>query len=151
METQKLIYKRAVRNFFCGDKYVQHSGASIDEISDEKTVVSAWVEEKHLNGNGFVQGGMLYMIADFAFAVHANYLHPNTVTQCGQITYLRPAVCKKIIATATETEKVGRNSVAQVTIEDEEGNRLCVCHFNGFTKDVDKAQFIEKYNKGKQE
>lgn len=151
METQELIYQRAIKNFFSGDRYVQLSGISIDEISQERSVVSAWVEEKHLNGNGFVQGGMLYTLADFVFAVHANYLHPNTVTQCGQITYLRPAICKKIIATATETERVGRNSVAQVTIEDEEGNKLCVCHFNGFTKDVDKVEFIEKYNKGKQE
>ena len=150
MQEQELSYQQAVKNFFSGDGFVELSNIQIDEISKEKTVASVCVQQKHLNGNGFVQGGMLYTLADFAFAVHANYLHPSAVTQGGQITYLRPALCKKLFAIATETERVGHNCVAEVLVKDEEGKTLCVCHFNGFIKDVDKVAFIEKYNGKKQ-
>ncbi len=151
MNTEEQVYEQAVRNYFKGDRYVIHSGITIDEITAERTIVSAQINETHLNGNGCVQGGMLYTMADFAFAVHENYLHPGTVTQGGQITYLRPAFCKKIVATATETERAGHNTVAEVILTGEDGKILCICHFNGFVKEMDKLSFIEKYAKDRSE
>ena len=54
-----------------------------------------------------VQGGALYTLADFCFAVAANAGsitatgQPNTVTLSANITYLRPArIGEKLIATA---------------------------------------------------
>ena len=118
----------------------------IVEVNDDHAVVAADVTEKHLNGNGCVQGGMLYTLADFAFAVLGNYLHPSTVTQSGQITYLRPAFTKRITATAVETERVGHCTVSEVVVKNADGETLCVCHFNGFVKDVAKEDWIKKIN-----
>lgn len=145
MQANEKVYEQAVRNFFKGDAFVEDIGIKIAEIHTEKATITADVLPKHLNGNGCVQGGMLYTLADFAFAVHANYLHPATVTQCGHINYLRPAFCKRIIATAKETARTGHNSLSEVVITDENGCVLCVCNFNGFIKDTDKTDFIKKY------
>lgn len=150
MEERENAYQQAVRNFFKKDAFVEDVGIYIDTITAEKTTVFADVLPKHLNGNGCVQGGMLYALADFAFAVHANYLHPATVTQGGHIYYLRPAFCKRIIATAKETARTGHNSLSEVVITDENDKVLCVCNFNGFIKDCDKEEFIQTYSETKE-
>ena len=130
-----------LKKYFAKDGYVKLSGIEIAEITDEKAVVSAKIQPDHLNGNGFVQGGMLYTMADFAFAVLSNHLHPMTVTQCGQITYLRPAKAERLTATATETARAGHNTVSEVVVQDDKGTVVCTCHFNGFVKDVTWEDF----------
>lgn len=139
---QEESYRRAVRSYMENDAFVRDVGIRIMETGEEQSSAYADVLPQHLNGNGCVQGGMLYALADFAFALHANYLHPYTVTQGGSIDYLRPAYCKRIIATAKETARSGRNSVSDVVITDENGTVLCVCRFNGFIKETDREAFL---------
>ena len=141
-----LEFTDGLKKFFKADKYVEMSGIEIVDVNEKCAVVSAKVDERHLNANGCVQGGMLYTIADFAFAVLENYLHPSTVTQNGQITYLRPAFTSRLTATAVETERAGHCTVSQVTVRGEDGEVLCVCNFNGFVKDVPKDEWIRKMN-----
>ncbi len=137
-------FTEALKKFFQKDGFVENAGIKIVSVDESGAVVTADVDEKHLNANGCVQGGMLYTIADFAFAVLGNYLHPSTVTQTGQISYLRPAFTKRLTARAVESERAGHTTVSEVTVTGEQGEILCICHFNGFVKDVDKRVFIEK-------
>lgn len=134
-----------MRTFFQEDKFVALSGIEIEEVSKEKAVVSAVVKPEHLNANDCVQGGMLYTLADFAFAVLCNYLHPVTVTQSGRIDYLRPGFTDKITATAIEKERAGHTTICEVIIKGANGKTLCVCAFNGFIKEVDRDEFMKKY------
>ena len=125
-----------IRQFFEKDRFVALSGIVIESVSEEEAVVSAEINENHLNANGSVQGGMLYTLADFAFAVLGNYKHPATVTQVGSISYIRPALTKKITATARETERAGHTCICEVTIKNDEDKTVCVAHFNGFVKEI---------------
>lgn len=142
MEKEELL-----RKYFKKDRYVELSGIEIAEMGAEKCVVCAKIEEKHLNANGRVQGGMLYTLADFAFAICSNYLHPITVTQGGHIQYVRAAVTTTLTATAKETLRVGHNTLCEVIITDDKGDVVCVCNFNGFVKDVDWETFEDKFIK----
>lgn len=136
-----------VKKFFTNDKFVDLAGIEIDSVSEENAVVSAKIDTRHQNANGFVQGGMLYTLADFAFAVLSNYKHPATVTQCGNISYLRPAQGERITATARELERAGHNTVCEVRIQDDKAQTVAIAHFNGFVKDMDKQQLWEKLSK----
>ncbi|MBR2024004.1 MAG: PaaI family thioesterase, partial [Clostridia bacterium] len=102
-----------MKKFFTKDEYVALSGITIDAVNEDSAVVSVQLENKHCNANGFAQGGLIYTLADFAFAVLSNYNHPVSVTQCGNISYLRPGTGKKLIATAREVERAGHNSVCE--------------------------------------
>ena len=135
------------RRIFQDDGYVKLSGVEIVEITANSVTVRAEIGEQHLNANGSVQGGMLYTVADFAFAVLANYLHPITVTQCGNINYVRPAITKYVVGTAKETVRSGHNTVSEVVLYDDKGEVCCVCHFNGFVKDIDREELKKKYTK----
>ncbi len=140
MTDEELIIKH-----FENDGYVKLSGITLVELSEEKAVASAKIGKEHLNANGSVQGGMLYTLADFAFAVHANFLHPATVTQGGHIQYIRAAITSEITATAKETVRAGHNTISEVIIRDDKDEIVCVCNFNGFVKDIDKEILRKKY------
>ncbi len=124
-----------LKAFFEADGFVKLAGIEIVEATEEKAVVKAKISDEHRNANGSVQGGMLYTVADFAFAVLGNYIHPVTVTQVGQISYVKAAFTDEIIATATEKVRSGHTTVSEVVVCDEEGQVVCVCSFNGFVKE----------------
>jgi len=133
-----------LRERFSKDYYAAFSGVEIVNIG-ALTRVEAEVKELHLNANRVVQGGMLYMIADFAFAVLSNYLHPATVSQSGHITYLRPAACSKLVAEAKEIARNGHNCVGEVVVKNENDQIICVSSFNGFIKE-DAQLFLKTDN-----
>lgn len=127
------------------DAYVKLSGIEIVEITDESATVRAKIQAEHLNANGAVQGGMLYTLADFAFAVHANHLHPMTVTQGGHIHYIRAAITDEVTATAVERVRSGHNTVSEVVVRNGAGETVCICTFNGFVKDVAREELEKKF------
>ena len=124
-----------VKEWFSHDLFVQGIGAQIVELSQEKTVVKTTVLPAHQNANGYAQGGMLYTVADYAFALHANYLHGPAVTQGGRVQYLIPVkVGEELTFTATETAHAGHNTVSEVVVKNSAGEIVCVCNFNGFVR-----------------
>ena len=133
------------RKMFEKDAYVKLSGIEIVEITDESATVRAKIRAEHLNANGAVQGGMLYTLADFAFAVHANHLHPMTVTQGGHIHYIRAAITDEVTATAVERVRSGHNTVSEVVVRNSAGETVCICTFNGFVKDVAREELEKKF------
>ncbi len=133
------------KRIFSHDRFVKLIGAEILELDAEKAMVRAPITENCFNANGSAQGGMLYTLADFAFALHANHIHPMTVTQCGHIDYVRAAKPPYVVATAREKVRAGHNTVSEVILCDEAGEIVCVCTFNGFVKDVDEVTLAEKF------
>ncbi len=144
MEQEKSRHEEITRAFFDDDGYVKLSGMELVYLTEEKAVVRAEIKSCHLNANGYVQGGMLFTMGDFAFAALANYLHPATVTQGGHIAYMRPANTKYVTATAREITRAGHNTVSEVIITDDKDEVLCVCQFNGFVKDVNVCEWTWK-------
>lgn len=140
-----MIDAELTKKIFARDQFVKLIGAEILELNEEKAVVRAPITESCFNANGSAQGGMLYTLADFAFAVHANHMHPMTVTQCGHIDYVRAAKPPYVVAEAREKVRAGHNTVSEVIIRDAVGEMVCVCSFNGFVKDVDGALLAEKF------
>lgn len=127
-----------IRDFFEKDRYVKANGVVIDLANSEYAICSIDVNENHLNAGDCVQGGMVYTLADFAFAVLANTIHPVTVTQSASISYIAPAYnCKKLFAKAREIARVKHNCVVEVTVYDENEKTVAVMTANGFIK----AQF----------
>ena len=140
-----MIDVELTKKIFARDQFVKLIGAEILELSEEKAVVRAPITESCFNANGSAQGGMLYTLADFAFAVHANHIHPMTVTQCGHIDYVRAAKPPYVVAEAREKVRTGHNTVSEVILRDATDEIVCICSFNGFVKDVDEVVLAEKF------
>ena len=91
------------REFFKNDIYAYElTGIEIVEAREGYAKCSLKIEDKHKNAVGQVMGGVLFTMADFAFAIAANFNSPTTVTQTSQIMYLSGAKGDILYA---ETEK----------------------------------------------
>ena len=60
------------REFFKGDRFQQRAGVEIEEVSNSHSVCVIRLTPDHFNADGVVQGGVIYTLADSAFAIAAN-------------------------------------------------------------------------------
>ena len=84
------------------------------------------VSEKHLNTHGTVHGGVIYTLADAAFAVASNADGTPSVAINTSITYMKAVKSGKLIAKAHEFSKNHTLGSYIVEIHDHEGERIAV-------------------------
>ena len=97
------------RAYFKEDHFATGNGMQIDELTDEYVVCSVELSDLHKNANGGIMGGVMFTLADFAFAVFANNLHMPTVAQQVSMNYLNAPKGKRLVAKAV-CRKNGRQS-----------------------------------------
>lgn len=123
----------ALREYFKKDRYIIKNGIEILEINNDYAICKVDITDEHLNAADVVQGGMIYTIADFTFAVLANYLHDKAVSQTATITYIKAAKnCVTIYAKAEEMTCSKHNCIHKVTVYDQNNNILAMMQMNGF-------------------
>ena len=117
-----MSYLEEVREFFGKDIYAAElTGIVIEAAEPGYARCSLKIEEKHKNALGQVMGGVLFTMADYAFAIASNFKQPPTVTQTSQIVYLSAVKGSTLYA---ETEKIrgGRKTCFyKITITDDTG------------------------------
>ena len=123
-----------VRELFKGDRFATENGMVIDEIGDHYAKCSVELTDIHRNAMGAVMGGVYFTLADFAFAVAANWQHMGTVSLSTDIAFIGAAKGSKITAEAV-CIKDGRSTACyHVTVTDELGNIAADVKVVGFKK-----------------
>lgn len=122
-----------VRTFFQGDRYATEcTGIVIDDARDGYAKCRLDICPQHCNALGNPMGGAIFTLADFAFAVAANFESPNTVSLASQISYLGTAKGKVLFAEA-HREKNGRSTCFyRIDVTDELGTQIACVTTNGF-------------------
>lgn len=122
-----------IRAKFAEDKYAtETTGIDITEAGDGHSKVELDLDERHYNAMGNVMGGVLFTMADFAFAVATNSGNENCVTLGSHISFLRSPKGKHLTAVA-ECVKKGRNtSFYQVRVMDECGRTVAQAATDGY-------------------
>jgi len=120
------------RAFFKDDVYAtQVTGIGIDACGPNYAKCSLALEPKHRNAAGQVMGGVLFTLADFAFAVAANNSGPLTVTAVSQITFLS-AARGNVLTAETRLVKDGKRSCYfQIDITDDLGTLVATVSSSG--------------------
>ena len=120
------------REYFYGDKFATGNGVRLDELTDEYSLCSMEISDKHKNAMGGVMGGAMFLIADFAFATLSNNLHKSTVAQQVSVNFLSSPKGSKLIARAT-CKKNGRSSmIINVDVTDDTGRDIVQFVGTGF-------------------
>jgi len=110
-------------------------GVEIEEARQGYARVRMALRPDMLNGHGTVHGGMIFALADTAFAYACNSRNLRTVAAQASIVFLEPArEGDVLIAEAREQALVGRSGVYQVAVRREDG--LAVAEFTGFSRSV---------------
>lgn len=120
------------RAFFKDDVYAtQVTGIVIDACGPNYAKCSLALESKHRNAAGQVMGGVLFTLADFAFAVAVNNSGPLTVTAVSQITFLS-AARGNVLTAETRLIKDGKRSCYfQIDITDDLGTLVATVSSSG--------------------
>jgi acyl-CoA thioesterase len=128
-----------IRNHFKKDRFATGIGVIIVSVTEETVVCSMELNESHKNSVDGVQGGAIFTLADFAFAVHCN-LHwvsggdvGVTVGQSCSISFLKGTRGKRLTATSTCISKGRTMSVFRICVEDDLGVPIAEMLANGFT------------------
>ena len=128
-----------MKAFFENDRFAARAGAQIQSISKDAAVCTLLIEAHHLNAGGRVQGGAIFTLADFAFAVACNYYglseNNNTITvnQSSNILFFKPPAGMRLIATARCVQKGKTLSVYRIEVADELGTQVAEMTGNAYT------------------
>ena len=130
MENEKTLEE--VRKIFEGDRFAMENGAVIEEVGENTATCSLIITDSHRNAMGAVMGGTYFMLADFAFAVAANWKKLGCVSLRSDISFLGTAKGKKLIAKAV-CIKDGRSTVCyRVDVTDDLGNLTATVTATGY-------------------
>jgi len=130
-----MVKEQALKDFFLHDEFARTSGIEFVAIGEGTASTQVRVEPRHLNAGGSVQGGLLFTLADLAFAAATNSHGTLTVTTAANITFVRGVSSGVITAEANELVDHRRLPFCEVKITDEQGRLLAVFTANGYRKE----------------
>ena len=110
------------REHFKNDRYATNTGIRIDDMGEDNATCSLILTDDHKNAYGGVMGGVIFTLADLAFAVCANNIHSLSVAQNVSINYLAAPKGDKLTAKAKCLKSGRTTSVINVMISDETGD-----------------------------
>ena len=105
-------------------------GMVVEVDEPGRTIVSMTVREDMLNGFAITHGGLVFALADTAFAIACNEDERVTVAAGADITFLKSTRAgQTLTATAVRRVVSGRTGLYDVTVSDETGDP--VAEFRG--------------------
>ena len=109
------------------DRFANGIGARLTEIDKGFARAELTVEERHLNGGGVCQGGVMYTLADLAFAAVANSGGILTLGISNTITFLQSAqLGDHLIAECKATFDHHKLPYCDIHISNQDGKLVCV-------------------------
>ncbi|MDR0234317.1 MAG: PaaI family thioesterase, partial [Zoogloeaceae bacterium] len=111
-----------IRAFFAADRFAAASGITLLKADEDEVACAMPITPGHLNAGGGVQGGAIFTLADFTFAIHANLplfcgeAKGITVAQSNTISFLAAPKGDRLIARSACLSR-GRNvSVFRISV-----------------------------------
>ncbi len=113
-------------------------GIRIEEAREGYARLSMTLRADMLNGHGIAHGGMIFALADTAFAYACNSRNAKTVAAQASIVFLGSAhEGETLVAEAEETVTAGRSGVSRVAVRTSDGR--AIAEFTGYSKTIGGA------------
>jgi acyl-CoA thioesterase len=125
---------------FADDVASRSLGIELVEASGGRAVARMLVTGRMVNGHDIAHGGYLFLLADTAFACACNSHGPAAVAAGAEISFVASArLGDRLVATAEERTRYGRNGIYDVTVHRETDDGLdVVAEFRGRSRVIDK-------------
>lgn len=116
-----------VRNFFKNDRFADHVGIEILEVSEGRAKAKMEIKKHHLNGINIAHGGAIFSLADLAFAVASNSHKTVALSINVSISYLKASVAgETLIAEAKEVSLNPKLATYEVRVTDETNDIIAI-------------------------
>ena len=115
------IAERAVEALWRGDAASQGLGMQVQARGPGRATVSMRVRADMVNGHGICHGGLVFALADSAFAFACNSYGENTVAAGAAIEFLKPARLGDVLsASAAERWRAGRAGIYEIEVRNQQ-------------------------------
>ncbi len=105
-----------------GDACSRALGMRVVEVDERRSVVSMTVRADMVNGHNICHGGMIFSLADSAFAFACNSENQSAVAAGAQIDFLNPAkLGEELTATARAVHQAKRRGIYEVKVVNQDG------------------------------
>jgi len=109
------------------DRFAKSIGAQLTEVSEGFAKAELTVDERHLNGAGVCQGGVMYTLADLAFAAVANSRGILTLGINNTITFVKSAsLGDRLIAECTERVDHHKLPYCDIQVSNQNGETVAI-------------------------
>jgi acyl-CoA thioesterase len=125
-----------IEALFAADLAAQEAGCSLVSHGPGAVELAMTVRADQVNGVGTAHGGVIYLLADTAFAMACNGYGRITVARSCSIEYLAAAhVGERLVAQATERMRSGRNSIYDVAVT-RPSDGVLIAEFRGHGREL---------------
>jgi len=105
------------RAMFAADVASNSLGIELLDVGDGTAVTRMTIRADMINGHGIGHGGLVFLLADTAFACACNSRGQVTVAAGADISFIGPArEGDVLVATAAERVSYGRSGIYDVTV-----------------------------------
>ena len=125
-----LLAAQCANTMWAEDRASQAMGMQIVSVSEGCAVVSMTVRETMVNGNGMCHGGMIFSLADSAFAFACNSQNFVAVASGASIDFLAPASAGDVLTASASIVSQGKKTGLYDVAVRNQSNRL-VAQFRG--------------------
>jgi acyl-CoA thioesterase len=125
-EAQRLA-ERAAEALLANDSASAMLGMQLVEVKPGYARMTMRIRPDMVNGHHLCHGGLIFTLADSAFAVSCNSHNDNTVAAAGSIDFLAPArEGDELTAEAQELWRSGRSGIYEITVANQRGERIAL-------------------------
>ena len=104
-------------------------GVEVHDIGRGRSKASVKAKKWMLNFHGVVHGGMIFSLADTAFAAASNSYGTKAVAMNFEIAYRRPGLLgDTLTATATEESRGEKSALYHIKVVNQGGKTVAICH-----------------------
>jgi len=108
-------------------------GVTIEEIRPHYARAAMTVRDDMLNSHGVCHGGMIFALADTAFAYASNSENRATLAVSCTISFASSALAgAELTAVAQVQSRGGRTGICDVTVTDDKGNVIALFRGNSY-------------------
>ncbi|MDO7785924.1 PaaI family thioesterase [Desulforamulus aquiferis] len=123
-----------VIKFFEQDRFAAYIGLKLIKAEPGIAEVELEINEHHYNAVNMIQGGVIFTLADFAFAAASNAGGQVTVGINANVTYLKATKGKVLFAEAKEISASKKITNYVVHVFDEMKELIASLSFTGYKK-----------------
>lgn len=137
------LAKQCADYMFQNDTTSQALGMEIIEVDEGYAVVTMSIRDHMLNGHKTCHGGMVFSLADSAFAFACNSQNEAAVAANCTIDFIRPALANdKLTATAQVQHQGKRTGIYQITIKNQDDKLVAL--FKGNSARINQPVLVEE-------
>ena len=125
-EAQRLA-ELSAQALLANDEASRSLGLRLEEVGPGFARLRMTVRPEMLNGHGTCHGGMLFALADTAFAVACNTHNAATVAAAASIDFLAPARADdELTAEARELWRSKRSGIYEISVSNQRGEKIAL-------------------------